>query len=169
MVSGTQFEVASSKLNALKAIQATATELSTRVPSSLLARIHSLLKSNDSEYRKLANGVRGTLTMVGTGREQAKLEKAVGVARFFQGVAPLLQAKPEEAIWLKGGGLISTMAKCYGLMDNIETQENVEEMQKAQMEQMQQMQQQELAMKQSGNNQNEGGSNVGGNQTGGQV
>lgn len=138
----TQFEYAGNLLAAFKAISPAAADLLIRIPSILLSRVHSLLKQHDKEYGILAGEIGGELDMGGLSMNLKKLETATSLGRIAQGIAPYLQAYPEDKGSISGGRAIQSFVEAWG-QSHILSSEEEQQAEMETIEQQQDTQQQE--------------------------
>ena len=131
-----QYEAAGNALAAIKAIVPAATDLVSGAVHVLLKRVHMLLRSKNKEYRVLDNELKGSLITEGLTVQVNKLKRAHNLGRIAQGIAPFLQAFPEEKITVNGkkaiAGLISAWDEEGILSTEKEIQVQQEQNQKAQ-------------------------------------
>ena len=120
-----QLEAHANRVAALGEIAPLVQDFMSRNINAIVDRVHSLLMSNDKEYRKVGNKTKGILMGNSTSTVLAKAEKALNASRFIQAVVPLVQVDPSSVSQLNIENVIVSLARSYNLPEALNTPEEV--------------------------------------------
>ena len=132
-----QYEAAGNALAAITAIVPAATDLVTGAVHILLKRVHMLLRSKNKAYKALDNELKGNLITEGLTVRMNKLKQAHNLGRVAQGIAPFLQAFPEDKMTISGKRALAQLVSSWDQESVLSTEQEI----KVQQEKNEQAQQ----------------------------